>query len=105
MAEFISKHMAVIALSAGAVSMSAALGYYFGVKKNGSKPSKRMKSLFNEDDQLVSYILQSSLREPTCLRDLRDETKAKTKDDIKMIVDPIEAQFLRLLLSTYGAKR
>ena len=107
MAEFLSKHMKIILLSSGVASVSAAIGYMLGAKKKrGEKHTgKRMKSYHNEEDQLMAYILENSLREPAFLRDLREETRSRTGNSFGMIADPLEAQFLRLFLRTYGAKR
>ena len=106
MADFISKHLSTILLGTGVVSASVALGYFMGKKKRTDElKSTQMKSYFNKEDPLMAYILDNSLREPTFLSELREETKTKTGVDIRMIVDPLEAQFLRLLLAAYGAKR
>ena len=106
MADFISKHLPVILIGTGVAAASATVGYVIGTKQSKKeKEGVSFKSYFNENDPLMAYILENSLREPAFLSDLREETRAKTRDEIKMIVDPLEAQFIRLLLSLYGAKR
>lgn len=53
---------------------------------------------------LTKYIVETSLREPQFLQKLREET-GKLGRLAVMLVDPIESQFLRLLVGVSGAKR
>ena len=62
------------------------------------------KSYHGTGNPVTAYILENSLREPEFLLKLREETMTKLKES-RMLVDPVEAQFLRLLVGAAGAKR
>ena len=91
-------------VTTGVAVVSLGVGYYFGSIKKKNK-SRALKSNMNKEDPLMKYISDHSLREPSFLRDLREETQVKTGSQIEMIIDPLEAQFLRFLLKSIGAKR
>lgn len=116
MAELVSKHLPVILLGTGVASLSAALGYYAGKNKSATpKESDAVKvkeqeitvsKMFtSENDPVMAYIMENSLREPEFLLKLREGTEEKFGRAIRMLIDPLEAQFLRLFLSACGAKR
>ena len=54
---------------------------------------------------ITDYIWEHSLREPEFLRKIRDETISNLGQKSRMLVDPIESQFLRFLIASCGAKR
>lgn len=73
---------------------------------NMAGQSHNLKAMVHVNtDPIASYIWQNSVREPECLRKLREETESKLGRLSRMLVDPPEAQFLRLLVGTSGAKR
>jgi O-methyltransferase len=55
------------------------------------------------DDSLYSYILSVSLREPSLLRELREETSQL--EMARMQIAPEQGQFMALLLKLTGARR
>jgi O-methyltransferase len=55
------------------------------------------------DDSLYSYILSVSLREPSLLRELREETSQL--EMARMQISPEQGQFMALLLKLTGARR
>jgi O-methyltransferase len=55
------------------------------------------------DDSLYSYILSVSLREPSLLRELREETSQL--EMARMQISPEQGQFMALLLKLIGARR
>jgi caffeoyl-CoA O-methyltransferase len=54
-------------------------------------------------DDLYSYLLGTSLREPTLLKRLRDETAAHPQ--ARMQISPEQGQFMQLLAKLLGARR
>ena len=61
------------------------------------------KSYNDQGNPVTDYILENSLREPEFLLKLREETMKLP--NCGMLADPVEAQFLRLLVGAAGAKR
>ena len=61
------------------------------------------KSYSDTANPVMAYILENSLREPEFLLKLREETMKLP--NCGMLADPVEAQFLRLLVGAAGAKR
>jgi O-methyltransferase len=55
------------------------------------------------NDALYEYLLGASLREPTVLRELREETRPMPEADCQ--ISPEQGQFMGLLLRAMGAKR
>ena len=60
--------------------------------------------LSQNTDPLSIYVKEHSFRKVEALERLQEETK-KLGKKYKMLVDPLEAQFLRFLLKASGAKR
>lgn len=55
------------------------------------------------EEQLARYISAVTATEPDILRDLREETQARS--DARMQISPEQGQFMRLLVELIGAKR
>ncbi|XP_002740441.1 putative caffeoyl-CoA O-methyltransferase 2 [Saccoglossus kowalevskii] len=94
---------------AGTVSIGVAIGvgYIAGYKyadKMRPPVSVFKESYLAEDNPILNYVIDHSLREPVILKDLR-ETTVSTFSMNRMLIAPEEAQFFRILLKMLDAKK
>ncbi len=105
MADFISKHTTPILIGLGITAASASLGYMVGRRASSTAQSGRILfKAWENKDPLLAYITEHSLKEPDNLKNLRLST-IETNKAAEMLVDPLEAQFIRILLKSINAKR
>ncbi|XP_057292738.1 probable caffeoyl-CoA O-methyltransferase 2 [Hydractinia symbiolongicarpus] len=94
----------IVLVAAGSLVAGSLFGYLISSRWCGKKSFQTIFKSYEDNNPIVHYVTENSLREPKILEELRVYTQQNVAMSL-MLTDPLQAQFFRLLLNMLDAKK